>query len=138
MCSFIHSLEFIRRHIVTMAMDSPGVVESFKIFENQPVRLSIIADFKAVQPFAFNNGMEGFNARIIPWKRFLRVTTPHVFGYSFATYWLPRSEWMISGWSMFRRALALLIVSITQDTSSVFESVQAMIFLENKSIILVK
>ena len=29
---------------------------------------------------------------------------------------------MINGWSIFRRALALFIVSITQDTSSVFES----------------
>ena len=35
-------------------------------------------------------------------------------------------------------ALALFIVSITQDTSNVFDSVQAMIFLEYKSIILVK
>ena len=32
----------------------------------------------------------------------------------------------------------MFIVSITQDTSSVSESVQAMIFLENKSIILVR
>ena len=32
----------------------------------------------------------------------------------------------------------LFIVSITQDTSSVSESVHAMIFLENKSIILVR
>ena len=37
-----------------------------------------------------------------------------------------------------RLALALFIVSITQDTSSVLESVQAMIFLEYKSIILVR
>ncbi len=45
---------------------------------------------------------------------------------------------MINGWSIFRRALALFIVSITQDTSNVSESVHAMIFLENKSIILVR
>ena len=43
---------------------------------------------------------------------------------------------MINGWSIFRRVLALFIVSITQDTSNVSESVQAMIFLENKFIIL--
>ena len=47
-------------------------------------------------------------------------------------------ERMINGWSIFRRALALFIVSIMQDTYNVSESVQAMIFLENKSIILVR
>ena len=58
--------------------------------------------------------------------------------YSFDTYWLPRSECKIKGLSILRLALAFFIVSITQDTSNVLESVQAMIFLEYKSIILVR
>ena len=37
-----------------------------------------------------------------------------------------------------RLALAFFIVSITQDTSNVLESVQAMILLEYKSMILVR
>ena len=58
--------------------------------------------------------------------------------YSFETYCTPRSECIINGSSIFRFALALFSVSITQDTSNVFDNVQAMIFLEYKSIILVK
>src|SRR5699024_4212129 len=60
------------------------------------------------------------------------------FSYSFDTSWLPRSECKINGSSVLHLALALLTVLITQDTSNVFESVQAMIFLEYKSIILVR
>ena len=138
---FIHSFEFVWRHIVAMAMNSFRIIKSLQILKNQLVCLLVIADLKAIKPFTFDNRMKGFNACIIPRKSFLRVTTLHVFScflYSFATYWLPRSEWMINGRSMLRRALALFIVSITQDTSSVSESVQAMIFLENRSIILVR
>ena len=53
-------------------------------------------------------------------------------------WWLKVNRNIINGSSIFRLALALFIVSITQDTSNVFDSVQAMIFLEYKSIILVK
>ena len=58
--------------------------------------------------------------------------------YSFDTYWLLRSECRIKGSSMLHLALALFIVLTTQDVSNVLESVQAMIFLEYKSIILVR
>lgn len=53
---------------------------------------------------------------------------------AFETYWLPRSESIIKGKSVFLAAFALLMVSITVDTSMVSASVQAMIFLANKSI----
>ena len=33
----------------------------------------IITDFKAIEPFTFDNRMKGFNACIIPRKSFLRV-----------------------------------------------------------------
>ena len=33
--SFIHSFEFVWRHIVAMAMNSFRIVESFQIFKNQ-------------------------------------------------------------------------------------------------------
>ena len=56
------------------------IIESFQIFENQLVCLFIIADFKAIEPFAFNNRMEGFNTCIISWKCFLRITALHIFG----------------------------------------------------------
>ena len=54
--------------------------------------------------------------------------------HAFETYWLPRSEWIISGKSVLRQSFALSIVSITVDTSIVSERVQAMIFLAYKSI----
>ena len=98
--SFIHSFEFVWRHIVAMAMNSFRIVESFQIFKNQLVCLLIVANFKAIEPFTFDNRMKAFNACIIPRKSFLRITALHIFGcflYSFATYWLPRSEWIING-----------------------------------------
>lgn len=51
-----------------------------------------------------------------------------------ATHLKQRSEWIISGKSVLRQAFALLIVSITVDTSIVSARVQAMIFLAYKSI----
>ena len=52
-------------------MNSFRIVESFQIFENQAVCLLVIVNFKAVEPFTFDNRMEGFNAGIIPRKCFL-------------------------------------------------------------------
>ena len=78
--SFIHSFEFVWRHIVAMAMNSFRIVESFQIFKNQLVCLLIITDFKAIEPFTFDNRMKGFNACIIPRKSFLRITALHIFG----------------------------------------------------------
>ncbi len=75
----------------------------------------VIADLKAVQPFPFYQRMKGFD-----------------------TYWLPLSLWMIKGNSVLRFAFALFIVSITQDVSNVLKSVHAMIFLEYRSIMLVR
>ena len=63
-----------------MAMNSFRIVESFQIFKNQLVCLLIITDFKAIEPFTFDNRMKGFNACIIPRKSFLRITALHIFG----------------------------------------------------------
>ena len=59
--SFIHSFEFVWRHIVAMAMNSFRIVESFQIFKNQLVCLLIVANFKAIEPFTFDNRMKRFN-----------------------------------------------------------------------------
>ena len=61
-----------------MAVNSFCIVESFQIFKNQLVCLLIIANFKAIEPFAFDNRMKGFNACIIPRKSFLRITALHI------------------------------------------------------------
>ena len=71
--------EFVWRHIVAMAMNSFRIVESFQIFKNQLVCLLIVANFKAIEPFTFDNRMKGFNACIILWKSFLRITALHIF-----------------------------------------------------------
>ena len=63
--SFIHSFEFVWRHIVAMAMNSFRIVESFQIFKNQLICLLIVANFKAIEPFTFDNRMKGFHACII-------------------------------------------------------------------------
>ena len=65
---------------VAKAMNSFRIVESFQIFKNQLVCLLIITDFKAIEPFTFDNRMKGFNACIIPRKSFLRITALHIFG----------------------------------------------------------
>ena len=49
-----------------MTVNSFRVVKSFQIFENQPVGLLVVADFKAIEPFTLDNRMKGFNACIIP------------------------------------------------------------------------
>ena len=51
-----------------MAMNSFRIVESFQILKNQLVCLLIVANFKAIEPFTFDNRMKGFNACIIPRK----------------------------------------------------------------------
>lgn len=56
-----------------MAMNSFRIVESFQIFKNQLVCLLIVANFKAIEPFTFDNRMKGFNACIILRKSFLRI-----------------------------------------------------------------
>ena len=45
-----------------MAVNSFRVVKSFQIFENQPVGLLVVADFKAIEPFTLDNGMKGFDS----------------------------------------------------------------------------
>ena len=40
-----------------MAVNSFRIVKSFQIFENQPVCLLVITNFKAIEPFTFDNGM---------------------------------------------------------------------------------
>ena len=44
-----------------MAMNSFRIVESFQIFKNQLVCLLIVANFKAIEPFTFDNRMKGLN-----------------------------------------------------------------------------
>ena len=46
-----------------MTVNSFCVVKSFQIFENQPVCLLVIANFKA--PFTLENRMKGFHARMV-------------------------------------------------------------------------
>lgn len=100
----------------------------------------VIADLKAVQPFPFYQRMKGFDTGIVEeklsWNSFDSFCCCLL--YSFDTYWLPLSLWMIKGNSVLRFAFALFIVSITQDVSNVLESVHAMIFLEYRSIMLVR
>ena len=52
--STIQLFVVIWRHIIAMAMDSLGVVESLQIFEYQSICVIIIADFESIQPFALN------------------------------------------------------------------------------------
>ena len=48
-----------------MTVDSFRVVKSFQIFENRPVCLLVIANFKAIEPFTPENRMKGFHARMV-------------------------------------------------------------------------
>ena len=53
LCSLNHmSFIFIRKYKITVAMDTYSVVKSF-MYSNTCIRLIIIVDFEAVQPFPF-------------------------------------------------------------------------------------
>ena len=52
--STIQLFVVIWRHIIAMAMDLLGVVESLQIFEYQSICMIIIANFEAIQPFALD------------------------------------------------------------------------------------
>ena len=48
-----------------MTMNPDGVIEGFNVFKDKPVCMAIVSDVEPVQPFSFNQGMEGFNTSII-------------------------------------------------------------------------
>ena len=52
----------VQIHLVTYSCNDYEYVLYYKklqVFENQPICLLIIADFKSVQPFTFDNRMKG-------------------------------------------------------------------------------
>ena len=56
---------FVRRHIITVAVNPDGIVESFNVFEDQPVCLLMGLNPESIQPFPLNQGVEGFDAGVI-------------------------------------------------------------------------
>ena len=69
----IESLELVRRHEVTVAMDTDSVVESFDVFEDQPVGVVVIFNLEAVKPLAFDQSVERFDAGIVVGITFVAV-----------------------------------------------------------------
>ena len=61
-----------------MAMNAYGVVKGIDVFKHQQVRLLIILNLEAIEPFPFNQGVEGFDAGIVPWIAFLRIAAAHL------------------------------------------------------------
>jgi len=53
------SFEIIWRHIIAVAMNPYCVVKGFNIFKYKPVRMCVIPDFETVNPFSFDERMEG-------------------------------------------------------------------------------
>ena len=60
-------------------MNPDSVIEGFDIFENQFVGMTIIGNLKAVQPFPFDQGMEGLDAGIIIRVAFVAVAELKLF-----------------------------------------------------------
>ena len=48
-----------------MAVNPDGIVESFNVFEDQPVCLLMGLNPESIQPFPLNQGVEGFDAGVI-------------------------------------------------------------------------
>ena len=59
-------------------MNTYRVVKSIDVFKHQLVRLLVILNFKSIQPFPFDQGMEGFDTGIILWIAFLGIATTHL------------------------------------------------------------
>ena len=54
----LEALVLIRRHVVTMAVNADGVVESLDVFEDKAVCMSVVPDFEPVKPFSLNQGVK--------------------------------------------------------------------------------
>ena len=63
---------------MAMAVNTYRVVKSIDVLKHQLVRLPVILNFKSVQPFPFDQGMEGFDTGIIPWIAFLGIAAAHL------------------------------------------------------------
>lgn len=59
-------------------MNTYRVVKSMDVFKHQVVRLLVILNFKSIQPFPFDQGMEGFDTGIIPWIAFRGIAAAHL------------------------------------------------------------
>ena len=62
-----------------MAVDPNGVIKGFDILEYKPICVLVVDNRKAVKPFPFNQGMEGFYAGIIVWITAMGVAALHLF-----------------------------------------------------------
>ena len=67
-------------------MDSDSVIEGFDVFENQFVGMTIIDNLEPLQPFSFDQGMEGFDAGIIVRVTFVAVTELELFRSLFISF----------------------------------------------------
>ena len=48
-----------------MTVDPDSVIKGFNVFENKAISLVVVENAKAIQPFSFDKGMEGFNTGIV-------------------------------------------------------------------------
>ena len=131
-------LIFIWRQISTMTVNAHGIVKCFDVFKNQFMCMCIIKDFKPVDPFSLQKCMERFYTGVIPWICFLWIIPLVAFWNASDTYWHPLSQWKINGFSTFLTCFAFSTHSTTWDASSVSLNTQEMIFLEYRSITLVR
>ena len=135
-------LIFIWRQISTMTVNAHGIVKCFDVFKNQFMCMCIIKDFKPVDPFSLQKCMERFYTGVIPWICFLLNNCESylwlLFENASDTYWHPLSQWKINGFSTFLTRFAFSTHSTTWEASSVSLNTQEMIFLEYRSITLVR
>ena len=61
----VEAFKLIWGPIVAVAVNPDGIVESFNVFEDQPVCLLMGFNPETIQPFPLNQGVEGFDAGII-------------------------------------------------------------------------
>ena len=63
-----------------MAVDPDGVVKGFDVLEHQTVSVSAVFDFEAVEPFAFDERMKGFDAGVVIGVPLVAVAELELFG----------------------------------------------------------
>ena len=62
-----------------MTVNPYGIIKCFNIFKDKLICVVVILDFKAVQPFSLDQGMEGFDTSIVIWITGMRIAAFHMF-----------------------------------------------------------
>ena len=74
MGKIVHIFKIIRRVEIAMTVNANGIIKSVDILKNEFPGMIVVANFKTVEPLAFDERMKRFDTRVVVWIPFFRVT----------------------------------------------------------------